>query len=123
MNKKVTFFLEKKVSFLIITSWVAGAWFVPNVNNEGADQPRVLVQFYQRPMWLGLGFAYCKQQRCRSALVYLRRMISDFLEGWWGLVCAYCEKQRYRSALGYLRILISAFWGMLGLGLTPTLKN
>ena len=48
MNKKVTFFfLEKKVSFLIITSWVAGAWFVPNVNNEGADQPRVLVQFYQ----------------------------------------------------------------------------
>ena len=46
--KNAIFIYIKKASFLIITSWVAGAWFVPTVNNEGADQPRVLVQFYQR---------------------------------------------------------------------------
>ena len=40
MKTVTTFFSRKNASFLIITSGVAGTWFVPTVNNEGADQPK-----------------------------------------------------------------------------------
>ena len=39
MKTVTTLFSRKNASFLIITSCVAGTWFVPTVNNEGADQP------------------------------------------------------------------------------------
>ena len=60
---------------IIITSGVAGTWFVPTVNNEGADQPKdtgavlsalsfLLFLFFFS--WGRVG-ANCEQRRCKSA--------------------------------------------------------
>ena len=75
MKTVTTFFLEKNASFLIITSGVAGTWFVPTVNNEGADQPKDTGAVLSAPFFFAFSLffswgrvgANCEQRRCKSA--------------------------------------------------------